>query len=37
MSGFDSMVLMPGDAVIVPEQTNKGSFVRGLKDGRRFS
>ena len=32
MSGFDSMVLMPGDAVIVPEQTNKGSFVRGLKD-----
>jgi polysaccharide biosynthesis/export protein len=30
--GFDSMVLMPGDAVIVPEQTEKGSFVRGLKD-----
>jgi len=30
--GFDSMVLMPGDAVIVPEQTDKGSFVRGLKD-----
>jgi polysaccharide export outer membrane protein len=32
MGGFDSMVLMPGDAVIVPEQTDKGSFVRGLKD-----
>lgn len=30
--GFDGMVLMPGDAVIVPEQTNQGSFVRGLKD-----
>ncbi len=30
--GFDAMVLMPGDAVIVPEQTDKGSFVRGLKD-----
>jgi len=30
--GFDGMVLMPGDAIIVPEQTDKGSFVRGLKD-----
>jgi len=30
--GFDSMILMPGDAIIVPEQTDKGSFVRGLKD-----
>jgi protein involved in polysaccharide export with SLBB domain len=30
--GFDGMVLMPGDAVVVPEQTDKGSFVRGLKD-----
>jgi polysaccharide export outer membrane protein len=30
--GFDGMVLMPGDAVIVPQQTDKGSFVRGLKD-----
>jgi SLBB domain len=30
--GFDSMILMPGDAVIVPEQTDRGSFVRGLKD-----
>src|SRR5580704_2666839 len=33
IGGFDSMVLMPGDAVIVPEQTDKGSIVRGLKDG----
>jgi polysaccharide biosynthesis/export protein len=32
LGGFDSMILMPGDAVIVPEQTDKGSFVRGLKD-----
>jgi protein involved in polysaccharide export with SLBB domain len=30
--GFDGMILMPGDAVIVPEQTDRGSFVRGLKD-----
>ncbi|HVO78826.1 MAG TPA: SLBB domain-containing protein [Candidatus Bathyarchaeia archaeon] len=30
--GFDSMILMPGDAIIVPEQTDKGSFLRGLKD-----
>jgi protein involved in polysaccharide export with SLBB domain len=30
--GFDGMVLMPGDSIIVPEQTDKGSFVRGLKD-----
>jgi protein involved in polysaccharide export with SLBB domain len=30
--GFDSMVLMPGDSVVVPEQTNKGSLLRGVKD-----
>ena len=30
--GFDGMILMPGDAIIVPEQTDRGSFVRGLKD-----
>src|ERR1035437_2380581 len=30
--GFDSMVLMPGDTVVVPEQTNKGSLLRGIKD-----
>jgi hypothetical protein len=30
--GFDSMVMMPGDTVVVPEQTNKGSFLRGVKD-----
>lgn len=30
--GFNSMVLMPGDAIVIPEQTDKGSFVRGLKD-----
>jgi polysaccharide export outer membrane protein len=30
--GFDGMILMPGDAVVVPEQTDRGSFVRGLKD-----
>lgn len=30
--GFDSMILMPGDSVVVPEQTDRGSFVRGLKD-----
>ena len=30
--GFESMVLMPGDSVVVPEQTNKGSLLRGVKD-----
>lgn len=30
--GFDSMVMMPGDTVVVPEQTNKGSLLRGVKD-----
>ena len=30
--GFDSMVLMPGDTVVVPEQTNKGSLLRSVKD-----
>ncbi len=30
--GFESMVLMPGDTVVVPEQTNKGSLLRGVKD-----
>jgi protein involved in polysaccharide export with SLBB domain len=30
--GFDGMILMPGDSVVVPEQTDRGSFVRGLKD-----
>ena len=30
--GFDSMVLMPGDSIVVPEQTNKGSLLRGIKD-----
>ena len=24
--GFESMVLMPGDTIVVPEQTNKGSL-----------
>jgi hypothetical protein len=30
--GFESMVLMPGDSIVVPEQTNKGSLLRGIKD-----
>ncbi len=30
--GFDSMVMMPGDTVVVPEQTNPGSFLRSFKD-----
>ena len=30
--GFDSMVMMPGDTVVVPEQLNRGSFIRGVKD-----
>ena len=30
--GFDTMRLMPGDTLVVPEQTNKGAFLRGFKD-----
>jgi polysaccharide biosynthesis/export protein len=30
--GFDTMHLMPGDTVVVPEQVNKGAFLRGFKD-----
>jgi polysaccharide export outer membrane protein len=30
--GFSSMVLMPGDTVIVPEQLNPGEGWRHLKD-----
>jgi polysaccharide export outer membrane protein len=30
--GFDSMVLTPGDTILVPEQLNKGGFIRGVKD-----
>lgn len=30
--GFESMVLMPSDSIVVPEQTNKGSLLRGVKD-----
>jgi protein involved in polysaccharide export with SLBB domain len=30
--GFDSMVLMPGDAVVVPENVNPGAALRSFKD-----
>ncbi len=30
--GFDSMVLMPGDAVVVPENVNPGAGLRAFKD-----
>lgn len=30
--GFDAMVMMPGDTVVVPEATNRGSLLRGVKD-----
>ncbi len=30
--GFDSMVLMPGDTVVVPEQLNPGAAMRNFKD-----
>ena len=30
--GFDSMVLMPGDAVVVPENLNPGAALRSFKD-----
>lgn len=31
-SGFNSMVLMPGDTVVVPEQVNPGAALRNFKD-----
>ncbi len=30
--GFNSMVLMPGDTVVVPEQLNPGAALRNFKD-----
>ena len=30
--GFESMVLMPGDTVVVPEQLNPGQALRNFKD-----
>jgi polysaccharide export outer membrane protein len=30
--GFESMVMMPGDTVIVPEQLNPGAALRNFKD-----
>ena len=30
--GFDSMVMMPGDTVVVPEQLNPGAALRNFKD-----
>jgi len=30
--GFTSMVLMPGDTVVVPEQLNPGATLRNIKD-----
>jgi hypothetical protein len=29
---LDSMKPMPGDSIIIPENLNKGTFMRGLKD-----
>ena len=31
-SGFDSMVMMPGDTVVVPPNTDKGQGLRNFKD-----
>jgi protein involved in polysaccharide export with SLBB domain len=30
--GFDSMVMMPGDTVVVPPETDKGAGLRAFKD-----
>lgn len=32
LSGFDGQRLMPGDTIVVPEQTDKTSWVKDLKD-----
>jgi len=29
---FDDLALNPGDTVVVPEQLNKTTFMKGLKD-----
>ncbi len=31
-SGFDSLPLMPGDAIVVPEKLDRGALLRGFKD-----
>ncbi len=31
-SSFDSIVLMPGDTVVVPDRFDRGDFLRSLKD-----
>jgi polysaccharide export outer membrane protein len=31
-TGFDSLRLMAGDTVVVPEKLDRGAFLRGLKD-----
>jgi polysaccharide biosynthesis/export protein len=31
-SGFSSLRLMPGDAIVVPDRLSHGSFLRGLRD-----
>ena len=30
--GFAALRLMPGDAIVVPERLNRGSFLKGLRD-----
>jgi protein involved in polysaccharide export with SLBB domain len=30
--GFNSLRLMPGDAIVVPERLNQGAFLKGLRD-----
>ena len=30
--GFESLRLMPGDTVVVPEKLDRGAFLRGLRD-----
>ncbi|HJX83182.1 MAG TPA: hypothetical protein VJ723_02420, partial [Candidatus Angelobacter sp.] len=29
---FNTLRLMPGDTIVVPEKLNQGAFMRGLKD-----
>jgi protein involved in polysaccharide export with SLBB domain len=31
-AGFDSLRLMPGDTIVIPERLDKSNFMRGLRD-----
>jgi len=34
--GFDTLRLMPGGSIVVPEKMDPGAFTRGFRDGTNF-